>query len=129
VFTEEQVQDLESIAVQIAAGLEGADEDHDLQCFAVETLDVRARLAVEEGGKAVHAQCILGDEGVISYISYHSWIETQSTTRVGSEDTDGAPVNTPFSSPRVRYDTHIEPRQRVLEQRSALTRANASFFL
>ena len=63
-FTEEQVKDLESIAAQIAAGLEGAGGDHDLQRFVVETLDVRARLAIEEGQKVVHVQCMLEDEGL-----------------------------------------------------------------
>ena len=62
VVTEEQVRDLQSIAAQIAAGLEGADDDHDLQRSVVEALDVRARLAIEDGVKVVHIQCILVDE-------------------------------------------------------------------
>jgi len=62
----QQVKDLQSIAARIAAGLEGADEDHDLQRFVVETLDMRGRLAIEDGQKVVYIQCMLADEALSS---------------------------------------------------------------
>lgn len=74
-LTPEQVQGLVAFATKIGNRLAQSQENFDLQRLTMETLDVRARLAVEENEKVLHIQCVLGREELS--------IESPTTRRPG----------------------------------------------
>jgi len=63
-LTQEQVQQLQDVARRVAKGLEAADDDFQTRLAIIETLDVRATLAVENGERVVYVRGILGDEAL-----------------------------------------------------------------
>ncbi len=67
-LTEEQIQSLKDFAAEVAGGLEHADEDFESRRQIIDTLDVRATLAVEDGDKVVYVRCMVGD-GVLSIVN------------------------------------------------------------
>jgi site-specific DNA recombinase len=60
-LTGEQIETLCGFAMEVAQGFAAADEDFQTRRRVIETLDVRAILAVEDAQKIVYITCILGD--------------------------------------------------------------------
>ncbi len=61
-LTSEQIQSLKDFATEVAEGLERADADFETRRQIIDTLDVRATLAIEDEEKVVYVRCIIGDD-------------------------------------------------------------------
>ena len=56
----EGLANLQTFAAEVAEALATTD-DAELRRMVIENLDVRVKLAVEDGQKVAHARCILGE--------------------------------------------------------------------
>ncbi|MBN1218758.1 MAG: recombinase zinc beta ribbon domain-containing protein [Anaerolineae bacterium] len=63
--SDEQIQDIETLAADLAADLDEISQDFESRRRLVEMLNVRATLKVEDGQKVVYAECILGSESLL----------------------------------------------------------------
>jgi ribosomal protein S15P/S13E len=61
ILSDEQIETLVDRIRKVGKALQVARRDFETQRYFVDMLDVTARLAVEDGEKAVHPRCILGE--------------------------------------------------------------------
>ncbi len=64
-LTEEQIKSLREFSLQIADGLDTIEQDFETRRRLVEILDVRGRIALEDGCRVVYVECFL-DESVFT---------------------------------------------------------------
>ena len=60
-ITDGQIEDIASYTRLVADGIEVADTDFNKRRWLIVTLDVQARLAVENGEQVVYVQCLLSE--------------------------------------------------------------------
>ena len=79
ILTDEQVLTIENFAKTVAGGLEKAEGDFETRRQIIDLLDVRVKLAIEDGLKVALVRCLVGEEetlSVVSATSRNAWLET-----------------------------------------------------
>lgn len=61
-LTEEQIEEMQRFAADVAEGLQAAEEDLQIRRSIIEMLDLQVTLAEESGQKVIYARCMLGEE-------------------------------------------------------------------
>ena len=64
VLTDEQISNVQEFAVRVGRGLDGVEQDYEVQRRLVELLDVRVILNAEGGQRVAYARCMLGDDAL-----------------------------------------------------------------
>jgi site-specific DNA recombinase len=62
IIADEDIETIVEFATKVAQGLEEAERDFEKRRWVIEKLDVRVKLAVEDGQKVVHVQCHIGQD-------------------------------------------------------------------
>ena len=60
-LTPEQIQNIYDFALRISRGLEQAESNPDIQRNLIASLELKAKLVIENGEKVVYAECVLGE--------------------------------------------------------------------
>ena len=63
--SDEQLQDIEVLAAELAADLDEIRQDFESRHRLIEMLNVQAILKVEDGQKVVYAECLLGSRSLL----------------------------------------------------------------
>lgn len=78
-LTDAQILTIEKYARKVAKGLGKAEGDFELRRQIIDELDVRVKLAIEDGLKVAHVRCLIREEETLSIedtITRNAWPET-----------------------------------------------------
>ena len=82
-LTREQMQSLQDFAVEVAKGVDAAEDSFEDKRRIIETLDIQVTLVIENGQKIAYARCILGSDQLIIVQKHQcTWQATNDGSRV-----------------------------------------------
>ena len=61
-LTDEQIEGIVELVTKMGKGLEKAEQDFEKRRQLIETLDLWATLAIEDGQRVVHVRCHAGED-------------------------------------------------------------------